>query len=345
MNKLYVFMGYPGSGKSTIAREFAAERNALYLASDEVREKLFGFRDQTRNTEVFDYIKKTAIEHSSEGDCVIDATNLNRKDRVRTLNDYKKYYELHLFCILRPIDEIFEVNNDRKENSIEQYIDENELKRIIGKFQLPTSDEGWSTISFKLVTNKKDIKDAKFNYAAMKDIPHDNPHHSETIKEHIDFVTKNCTKSGMFKWLGVLGAYHDVGKFYVIKYNEERGYSQCLGHAAVSAYIYLVDTLIDYLLYYGEQQKTDVNEDIQLHGRYIALFNFSNIVDILNLYYLIFYHDQPFTCEDREHLIQSLSKPNKSLAYWQKQGKIHIEMFADILLGFNKIDRMREDDK
>lgn len=342
-HKLYVFMGYPGSGKSTLAKTFAEDRQALYLASDEVRELLYGFRDQTHNKEVFEYIEKAAIEHCGKGDCVLDATNLSKKDRLRTINNYKKYYELHLFCIIRPVNEIIEVNARRKQTSIKEFIEEDELKRILTRFQLPTKEEGWKTISFKLITDRQDLRDAKFNYDVMDDIPHDNPHHNETIKEHINFVVKNCTKAGMFKWLGTLGFYHDLGKFYVIKYNEEKGYSQCVGHAAVSAYIYLVDTIIDYLVYYSEQQKTDVNDDVHMYGRYINLFNFTNVSDILNIYYLIFYHDQPFACESREHLLESLSKPSKSLAYWQNQGKINIEMFTDILIGFNKIDRMRED--
>lgn len=341
-HKLYMFMGYPGSGKSTIAKRFAEDRYALYLSSDETREMMFGFRDQDHNKEVFDYIKKTAIEWSNTGDCVIDATNLSRKDRLRSINDYKKYYELHLFCILRSIDEIIEVNNFRKDFLKEQYIEEDILKRILTKFQLPTEDEGWKTISFKIVTNKPHVEEVKFNYDTTEDKNHDNPHHSETIKEHIDYVVKNCSKSGMFQWLKTLGYYHDLGKFYVGKYNEEKKYTQYIGHSAVSAYIYLVDTIIDYLIYYSKQQDTDVNQDVNVYGRYIALRNFSNLGDILNMYYLIYYHDQPYACPGRDDLLQSLSKPSKPLMYWQKQGKIHIEMFTDILIGFNKIDRLRE---
>ena len=342
-HKMYVFMGYPGSCKSSLSKTFAEDKNALYLSSDETREKLFGFRDQTRNKEVFEYIKKLAVEWASTGDCVLDATNLNRKDRMRIMNDYKKYYEMHLFCMLRPIDEIIEVNNRRKDVAPEQYIEENSLKRILTRFQLPTKEEGWKTISFKLVTEKFDINEAKFSYKDRDDIKHDNPHHSETVKQHIDFITSYCEKNHTVEWLRNLGFYHDLGKFFVNIYNEEKGYTQFIGHAAVSAYIYLIDTVIDYVVYYAKQRGTDPIEDISLYGRYISLFNFSNLGDVLNMYYLIYYHDQPYSCETKEHLINSLSKPSKPLLYWQKEGKLNIEMFADILIGFNKIDKMRED--
>ncbi len=343
-HKLYVFMGYPGAGKSSIATNFAEDHNALYLSSDDTRVLLYGFRDQTHNDEVFKYIKDRAIEWSDAGDCVLDATNLSKKDRMRLINDYKKYYELHLFCILRPIDELVSTNQKRKEMGGEQYIEEPIFKKILSRFQLPTKEEGWKTISFKLVTEKQMVKDAKFNYDKIKDIDHDNPHHNETVKEHIDFVVKHCEENRLFEWIRDLGFYHDLGKFYVANYNEEKGYTQFLGHAAVSAYIYLVDIIIDYLIHYSEQQKTDVNSDICMYGRYINIYNFSNIRDILNMYYLIYYHDQPYACDSRDHLLESMSKASKPLKYWQEEKMINIEMFVDILLGFNKIDSLREEE-
>ena len=344
MNKLYVFMGYPGSGKSTLSKQFAEERNALYLSSDEIREELFGFRDQTRNKEVFAEIEKRALEQSEVGDCLIDATNLSRKDRLKTIDRYRKRYELHLFCILRPLDELIDENEKRKKISSEVGIDEENFKRILGKFQLPTPNEGWKTISFKIVTSKDDIKKCRFDYTSMEDINHDNPHHPETIKQHIDFAVNRCKSNHLFQWLVDLAYYHDLGKFYVIRYNSEKGYSQCIGHAAVSAYIYLLDTMVDYLTHYSKQQDININDNLDLYERYVNLFNFSNIGDILNMYYLIFYHDQPYACESKEHLLKSLHKGSKDLVYWEKQGKLRIDMFTDILLGFNSIDRMRKED-
>ena len=329
--KMYVFMGYPGSGKSTIAEAFAQDRAAIYLSSDKTREKLFGFRDQTHNDQVFKYMKDTALEWADSGDCVFDATNLTRKDRIKIINDYKKYYELHLFCILRPIDEIIEVNNQRKQFLPQQYIDDSVLKRILGKFQLPTKEEGWETISFKLVTRNRE------------DIDHDNPHHGETVKQHIDYIVSYCEQHRVMQWLYKLGYYHDLGKFFVGLYNADKGYTQFIGHAAVSAYIYLVDTIIDYISYYAKQRNTNPDEDISVYGRYINLYNFSNLSDILNMYYLIYYHDQPYCCVDKTALLSSLNKHNKPLKYWQDNKKINIEMLADILLGFNKIDRMRKE--
>ena len=342
MNKLYVFMGYPGSGKTTIARDFAREQGALYLSSDDIREELFGFRDQTKHKETFAELEKRALERKDIGNCLIDATNLNRKDRMKTIERYRKVYELHLFCILRPVDELFDVNELRgMYNQKSEYIPEDVFKRILGKFQLPTFDEGWKTISFKLNTSKDSIEDCIFNYNNMEDEDHDNPHHPETIKEHINFTVNHCKRNNLFNWLADLAYYHDLGKFYVKIFNEEKGYHQCCGHASVSGYIYLIDTIVKYLKHYEEQRA--VSFDNSESCRYINIYNFNNCSDILNMYYLIYYHDQPFACEGRDKLLKSLSKPSKPLSYLQKDGKINIELFADILIGFNKIDRMRDE--
>ena len=62
------------------------------------------------------------------------------------------------------------------------------------------------------------------------------------------------------------------------------------------------------------------------------------------MYYLIYYHDQPYSCEDKESLLHSLNKPSKPLKYFEDKEMLYIEYMVDLLIGFNKIDRMREGD-
>ena len=249
----------------------------------------------------------------------------------------KKYFKIsYALVILRPIKELLEVNNNRKGSK--EYIPEGVFKRILGRFQLPTIDEGWDYINFKIVSSQSSFLDSLFNYEMIEDLNHDNPHHPESLKDHINFCVDYCKEHSLANILVELSQYHDVGKFFVKQYNEEKGYSQYIGHAALSAYIYLVDACINYLNSYNKQQ--DLSQEAGY--RMFDLYQMSNVSDILIMYYLIYYHDQPFACGTKEHLIHSLAKPSKPLHYLQQKQLLDIEFITDLLIGFNHIDRLRE---
>ena len=337
MNKLFVLMGYPGSGKSTFLKSIEMKRNDLILSSDDLREELFGFRDQTHNKELFEELYNRAESHKDEGDVYIDSTCLTKKDRMRVFNRLSKFFEPHLICILRPIDELVAVNEGRKDTS--SYIPEEIFKTILGRFQLPTYEEGWKQIAYTIITDKSDLSKCIFNYEVILDCPHDNPHHSETIKEHIDFCVNYCRYHEKALELVTLSKYHDLGKFYVRNYNSEKSYHQYLGHAALSAYIYLIDAVISYLDRYNNYHDIDYNMK-----KLFDIMLFDDITSILTMYYLIFYHDQPYTCPTYSSLEKSLYKKSKPLIYLEDSGSyILVEMIIDLLMEFNRIDRMRDE--
>ena len=342
MYKAYVFMGYPGSGKSTIALKMTSHDTDLYLSSDKLREEMFGFRDQTRNQELFEELYKRAIDHAGIGDVYVDATNLSRKDRLKVIDNLHKHYSMNLICVLRPIDEIVDVNNERAVSKPDEFIPDEILKRILGKFQLPVHNEGWDKICFYLNYNNLTY----FDYAGRPDMAHNNPHHPETIKEHIDFVNKICIELGKSAQISEIARYHDLGKFFVQTYNEDKGFSQTIGHAAVSAYIYLVDHM-----FYLYQLQKDTSKSSVIENDDLFTYSF------ITTFYGIYYHDLPYEIarayhtneEIKQALEHSLSKPSKGIRYLydnfaEKITDDPIEHLAHILLEFNKIDRMREGD-
>lgn len=335
MNKAYLMVGYPGSGKSTILKTLDNKDTDLILSSDSLREELYGFRDQTHNKEVFTELYKRAIDHKDVGDVYIDSTSLTRKDRLKAVENLKKYYDMNVICVLRPVDELV-ITNELRRNT-KEFIPDNIFKRILGKFQLPTYDEGFNKIYFTINSFRDNMKDIIFDYNSIVDIPHDNPHHPETIKEHINLLIKHCINTYKADILRDLAYYHDLGKFFVKQYNEEKGYSQTIGHASLSAYIYLIDSIIHYILDYNKQQNIEGNT----LDRLIDIYSMSNICDVLQMYYLIYYHDQPYACPNHDQLDKSLRKPSKPLIALEKDKKINIEAFVVILEEFNKIDSLR----
>ena len=336
-----VLMGYPGSGKTRASSNECLEfGDALYLSSDELRVEMFGFRDQEHNKELFEELYKRAIDYSNKGNVLIDSTALTRKDRLRVIAKLGKYFNMRLVVIIRPIWEIVEENQIRKVSKPEEYIPEPIFKQILGRFQLPTYDEGWDNIVFYFNSSHVGDNDSKslikcfYDLDKVEDIPHDNPHHQESIKEHVYYVLDKVKEESSSFVLESIAYYHDLGKFYVIQYNEEKGYSQCIGHAAVSAYIYLTDFLVKAALDYVE--KNDFNGSF-------------NDLEFLLIYYGVYYHDYPYSFVNFEDMVHSLSKPSKPLVHLfgavdNSLVGISMREFTRMLIDFNCYDRMREGD-
>lgn len=102
---LYLMVGPSGGGKSYyVSRAFTA---SWVLESDEIRRELCGdFRDQTRNDEVFEAIRRIAAARLSAGlSCVIDATHLRRRDRVGHANLAPPGVPCIYIVCNRPLDE------------------------------------------------------------------------------------------------------------------------------------------------------------------------------------------------------------------------------------------------
>lgn len=83
---LFATLGYPGSGKTFFALNFAKQGNAVHLNSDKVRHEMFPVpRYSTKeNKDVFEAMDKKAAEALSRGLSVIyDANSTKRSYRQR----------------------------------------------------------------------------------------------------------------------------------------------------------------------------------------------------------------------------------------------------------------------
>ena len=123
-------------------------------------------------------------------------------------------------------------------------VGEKVILKMVKRFQTPWYDEGWDEI--------KIIKDENEDYVYRDfdlDIPHDNPHHLNTIEVHTNNVVievgKIESKLSEFDYncLMQVAAWHDIGKIFTKSFVNSKGETTEIAHyydhQNVSAYLYL----------------------------------------------------------------------------------------------------------
>ena len=105
-NNLYIMIGLPGSGKDTLAKSMQehitriTSIDTVILSSDDIRNELYGWEDQTHNGEVFQEMNKRCKKTLQDGKHVIyNATILNLRRRKALISEMKKYYN-NVFAVL-----------------------------------------------------------------------------------------------------------------------------------------------------------------------------------------------------------------------------------------------------
>ena len=142
MAKVYVMCGLPGSGKTTIARQIAADLDAVVIASDSIREELYGDESVQGNPSVvFDTLYSRA--HAAIDDnlsVILDATNVKKRDRARVFQEFPDN-EIAAFVINTPV-EVCKQRNGERERVVPEYV----IDRMAKSFELPTREEGFVKI-------------------------------------------------------------------------------------------------------------------------------------------------------------------------------------------------------
>lgn len=260
--KIDILIGFPGSGKTTYAKNVLQNKNSIYLSSDDTRIELFGFEDQTQNQRVFEVMHYRALKALKEGKNVIfDATNLSRKKRMNFINEIQKIKDIeinaYLFCI--PISELFERNLIRTERTIPY----EKLLNMLRNIDIPLYYEGFDNIYLVNNSYLNYTYDEKWFYNVAKNYDQHNPYHNRTLLDHTLDVVSHLEDNdnyflGIDRWILKKAAFfHDFGKVYT-QSCDEKGIYHYYNHEKVSAYIWLYNICINNLL--DDKRRVRVND-------------------------------------------------------------------------------------
>lgn len=179
-----MMVGVAGSGKSTIAFRIAEDTGAKIVSSDAIRGEIYGDENcQANPAKIFEIVHQRVRNHLKNGESVImDATNLNCKRRmnfVKTLSHFDCFKNCVL-VITAPED--IEVRMEMRARKVPMGVVHNQ----ISQFQCPNYYEGWDNISIEYNSELPIFRESFRKIWKECDIPHDNPHHSLSVKEHLD---------------------------------------------------------------------------------------------------------------------------------------------------------------
>lgn len=257
MSSIHMLVGIPGSGKSHYAKELCRQHRAVHVATDSIRQKLFGDEAKQKNTYVVFDEAFSQIEQAlaSGRNVVFDATNVSRERRLKFL---KRFREVPVECHVcsTPYNIAMQRAQSRKRR-----IDESVMSKFAKHFEFPVLGEGFQQLHIvhapadamlarleleELLTDHSD-HDELFNYLSSS--PHfqvmlgydqQNPYHSRTLSEHtyavLEYVRAFYEGDNMLA-MQLAALFHDAGKPFCKVWKQSRGYYSYYGHEHVSAAI------------------------------------------------------------------------------------------------------------
>lgn len=259
MNKIfYITIGVPGSGKSTGIKNLS---NAIVVSTDDIREQLFGNliwgNIPENNTKVWKQAREQLKELFLSGtDVVLDATNLSRKRRSNWFNMATKYgYQSTALYFDEPWNIIKERNKDRE--GTDKHIPLYKLKEMYVRVEPPLEFEAPNleiTIIapniVKIMSSMNAVTDNRVNLKqTLSDFiqpmlgsgqyfSYENgKYHQESLYAHLS-LCQALGNMSKYPLLGVVGAFHDIGKDFVRKYVEKDNTWTYYNHDILSSRLY-----------------------------------------------------------------------------------------------------------
>lgn len=147
MPKLYLFIGYPGAGKTTIAQLIQQRTGAVHLWADVKRHEMFPNPTHTEaeSLKLYNHLNQRTADLLAQGRSVIFDTNFNhRRDRDH-LREIARQNNASLVIIWvnTPLEtaKLRAVHSDMVRNNYDVVMSEAQFDGIATKLEQPTEDE------------------------------------------------------------------------------------------------------------------------------------------------------------------------------------------------------------
>ena len=267
-NTFYMVVGLPGSGKGRTAKELA-DKGAVLVSLDAVTAELSAGGRPADAGRALGEMKSRAMSALRSGrDVVYDSGSVSSKKRMGFLKELGKI-PCRKVCIICASP--FRTCLERNEAGADV------LDRMYRSWQTPAYFEGWDQVLALYEDGARGSAGSPQAYVdGLMDYPHDNPHHMETLGQHMlgvrDCLVSDgaCTKGSN---LAAAALVHDCGKPFTKTFLDRKGRKGDIAH------------------FYGHE----------LVGAYDSLFfdiPGKDEKDMLEISVLIMLHMQPFSWKD-----------------------------------------------
>ncbi len=145
--KLYLLIGYPGAGKTTVSKIIAETTGAVHIWADVERQKMFGrpTHSQQESIELYDKLNEQAEQLLAAGKSVVFDTNFNFYADRQKLRDIANRHgaETIVAWIELPAEtaKARAVNTPDSRNGYQISMSETQFDAIVSKLEPPTEDE------------------------------------------------------------------------------------------------------------------------------------------------------------------------------------------------------------
>ncbi len=189
---LIMLYGYPGAGKSYVARQLATSLSAAHVQGERIRHDLFTTPrfDRSENEAVTNLMEYMAQEFLGAGMSVIFDTNVLRAIQRQALRNLARKYKCQPLVIWLQIDSesafLRTQRRDRRKSDdrYSESMDRKTFDAIVGNMQNPTNAEDYVVVSGKHVFSTQ-------LSAILKKL------NDMNMLQHIDDLSSGLTKPGL----------------------------------------------------------------------------------------------------------------------------------------------------
>lgn len=144
---LYIFIGYPGAGKTTVAKIISQKTGAVHLMADQERHKMFGkpTHSAAESHQLYNALNDLAADLLSQGRSVVFDTNFNfRADRDKLCSIAESNgADMRIIWVTVDIDTAKKraVHSEYIRNGYSASMSEAHFDEIVSKLEPPSEDE------------------------------------------------------------------------------------------------------------------------------------------------------------------------------------------------------------